>query len=215
MNKSQHVSSDRPLKPNISELKLIRFSQHGDRDAFACLYDTYIERIHHYIYYRVYDREVAEDLTSLVFLRVWENLGTFKSGQAPFMGWLYRIAHNAVIDYYRTRKPFITLEDVDPQSLSHSDRVDESIDLTNLSQKLVTAMDGLTGTQREVLILQFILGPDHHGNCPQAPQGTGCHPCLANARPSETGRGPCHSHGPSLWVGTSCLPQMADEAFPD
>lgn len=158
MNKSQHVSSDRPLKPNISELKLIHFSQHGDRDAFACLYDTYIERIHHYIYYRVYDREVAEDLTSLVFLRVWENLGTFKSGQAPFMGWLYRIAHNAVIDYYRTRKPFITLEDVDPQSLSHSDRVDESIDLTNLSQKLVTAMDGLTGTQREVLILRFIWG---------------------------------------------------------
>ena len=158
MNKSYPVSSGKPLGPDSSELKLIRFSQDGDRDAFACLYDTYIERIHHYISYRVYDREVAEDLTSLVFLRVWENLGSFKSGQAPFMGWLYRIAHNAVIDYYRTRKPLIPIEEVDPRKLCHSDRVDESIDLTNLSQKLVTAMDGLTGTQREVLILRFMWG---------------------------------------------------------
>ena len=158
MNKSQPVSSGKPLGPDISELKLIRFSQHGDRDAFACLYDAYIERIHHYIYYRVYDREVAEDLTSLVFLRVWENLGTFKVGQTPFMGWVYRIAHNAVIDYYRTRKPLIALEDVDPQNLSHSDRTDEGIDLMNLSQRLVMAMDGLTSTQREVLILRFIWG---------------------------------------------------------
>ena len=150
--------SDGPLAPDISELKLIRFSQRGDRDAFACLYDTYIERIQHYIYYRVNDRDVAEDLTSLVFLRVWENLGTFKIGQTPFMGWVYRIAHNAVIDYYRTRKPFVPIDDVDPRDLSHSDRVDESIDLTHLSQKLVTAMDGLTATQREVLILRFIWG---------------------------------------------------------
>lgn len=158
MNKSYAVSSGKALGPDINELKLIRFSQHGDRDAFACLYDTYIERIHHYIYYRVYDREVAEDLTSLVFLKVWENLGTFKSGQAPFMGWVYRIAHNAVIDYYRTRKPVIALDDIDPRKLNHSDRVDESVDLTNLSQKLVAAMDGLTSTQREVLILRFIWG---------------------------------------------------------
>lgn len=158
MNKRQHVSSGKPLGPDINELKLIGFSQHGDRDAFACLYDAYIERIHHYIYYRVYDREVAEDLTSLVFLRVWENLATFKVGQTPFMGWVYRIAHNAVIDYYRTRKPLIALEDIDPQNLSHSDRTDESIDLMNLSQKLVKAMDGLTSVQREVLILRFIWG---------------------------------------------------------
>ncbi len=158
MNKSYPVSSDQPLEPDISELKLIRFSQRGDRDAFACLYDTYLERIHHYIYYRVYDRDVAEDLTSLVFLRVWENLGTFKSGQAPFMGWLYRIAHNAVIDYYRTWKLSIPLEDAHPRNLSYSDRVDQSIDLTNLSQKLVKALDGLTSVQREVLILRFIWG---------------------------------------------------------
>jgi RNA polymerase sigma-70 factor (ECF subfamily) len=140
------------------ELSLVRFSQDGDRDAFACLYEANLERIHRYIYYRVYDQQVTEDITSLVFLKVWENLGSFKGGQIPFAKWLYRIAHNTVIDYYRTRKPTVALEDVHPLQLSHFDSVDEKIDTTILSRDLMAAMDVLTSTQREVLILRFVLG---------------------------------------------------------
>lgn len=144
--------------PAVSELSLIRFSQNGDRDAFARLYESHLDRIRRYVYFRVYDRELSEDLTSLVFLKVWENLGTFKSGHIPFLGWLYRIAHNTVIDYYRTRKTVIPLEDVDPLKLSYSDRVDEKIELNIFSQELAEAMKVLTSTQREVLILRFIWG---------------------------------------------------------
>jgi RNA polymerase sigma-70 factor (ECF subfamily) len=158
MKKSHPVSSVGSWGPDISELNLIGYSQHGDRDAFACLYGTYIDRIHRYIYYRVYDREVAEDLTSLVFLRVWENLGSFKIGCTPFTGWLYRIAHNAVIDYYRAHKTLVPLEDCYLQQLGHSDGVDEKVDVSFLSQRLVKAMDALTHTQQEVLILRFIWG---------------------------------------------------------
>jgi RNA polymerase sigma-70 factor (ECF subfamily) len=140
------------------ELDLVRFSQNGDRDAFACLYEANLDRIHRYIFYRVYDQQVTEDITSLVFLKVWENLGKFKGGQVPFAKWLYRIAHNTVIDYYRTRKPTVALEDVHPLQLSHFDRVDDKIDINILSQKLMAAMDVLTSTQREVLTLRFIVG---------------------------------------------------------
>src|ERR1044071_6299092 len=107
MINSHIVSSNRSLGTAVSELKLIRFSQQGDRDAFGCLYETYLDRIHRYIYFRVMDPEVAEDITSLVFLRAWEKLETFQSGRSPFAGWLYRIAHNAIIDHYRTRKASI------------------------------------------------------------------------------------------------------------
>lgn len=141
-----------------SEMNLIRFSQNGDRDAFASLYETHLDRIHRYIYYRVYDQDTAEDITSLVFLKVWEKLDTFQGGQIPFAKWLYRIAHNTVIDYYRTRKPVIALDDVDPLKLSHSDGTDESIDIQILSHTLLEAMDELTDTQREVLILRFVFG---------------------------------------------------------
>jgi len=154
-----HVfSSDGPSGVAQSELNLIRFSQGGDQDAFACLYETNLARIRRYIYFRVFDHELAEDITSLVFLKAWENLDTFQGGQIPFINWLYRIAHNTVIDYYRTRKTVVPLEDVHPLHLSHSDRVDEQIDITILSHKLADAFSDLTQTQREVLILRFIWG---------------------------------------------------------
>jgi RNA polymerase sigma-70 factor (ECF subfamily) len=153
-----NVSSNRPSSTVHSERTLIRFSQGGDRDAFASLYKAHLEQIHRYIYFRVSDRDVAEDITSLVFLKVWQSLGTFNGGQIPFAKWLYRIAHNAVIDYYRTRRVVASLEDVHPLELSYSDRVDEKIDIHILSHKLVEALKTLTHTQQEVLILRFIEG---------------------------------------------------------
>lgn len=158
MATTYNVSSNRPSGTIRNELNLIRSSQSGDRDAFACLYETHLDRLHRYIYFRVFDRELAEDLTSLVFLKAYEHLGTFKSGHIPFVGWLYRIAHNTVIDYYRTRKTVVPLEDVDLLKLSHSDKVDEKLDLNLCSEKLAEALDQLTSMQREVLILRFIWG---------------------------------------------------------
>jgi RNA polymerase sigma-70 factor (ECF subfamily) len=158
MNTTHNASSKGPSNQVLSELNLIRFSQGGDRDAFACLYETNLARIHRYIYFRVFDHELAEDITSLVFLKVWENLGSFQGGQIPFANWLYRIAHNTIIDYYRTQKTVIPLEDADPLRLSYSDGVDEKIDINTLSHKLVDALQELTQTQREVLILKYIWG---------------------------------------------------------
>lgn len=141
-----------------SERSLIRFSQRGDRDAFGLLYETYLQRIYRYVYFRVFDRELAEDIASLVFLKAWEHLDSFEGGQVPFAKWLYRVAHNTVIDYYRTRKPVSALENVHPLRVSYSDGVDEKIDISIFSSHLVEALNELTDAQREVLILKFIEG---------------------------------------------------------
>lgn len=158
MTKTYNLSSSGSLGTAKKEMKLIRFSQHGDRDAFACLYATYLDRIHRYVYFRVADADVAEDITSLVFLRVWENLATFQNGRFPFAAWLYRIAHNAVIDHYRSRKHVISLEEANPVELNYADEVDEKLDLKICSKELREALQELTGTQQEVLILRFIFG---------------------------------------------------------
>ena len=101
---------------------------------------------------------MAEDITSLVFLGVWENLKTFQSGRSTFAGWLYRIAHNAIIDHYRAKKPLISLEEINPLKLSYADEVDENLDLKIRSQELSEALKQLTCTQQKVLILRFIFG---------------------------------------------------------
>ncbi len=142
----------------LNEVMLTWYSQRGDQDAFASLYDTYRAGIRRYILIRVADPELAEDLTSLVFLKAWENLNTFRTGRSPFAAWLYRIAHNAVIDHYRTSKTVVSLEEAAPLQLSFSDEIDKKLDLQILAQELLQGLKVLTGTQQEVLILRFILG---------------------------------------------------------
>lgn len=158
MATTHDVSSNRPLSTVHSELNLVRSSQNGDRDAFASLYETHLDRIYRYIYFRVFEHQLAEDLTSVVFLKVWEHLDTFKSGDVPFLGWLYRIAHNTVIDHYRTRKATVPLDDVHPLQLSLADGMDDKLDLEILSRQLMEALEKVTSTQREVLILRFLWG---------------------------------------------------------
>ena len=67
--------------PLGDELKLVRRSMHGDSGAFAHLYDAYFDRIYRYIYFRVVDDEVAEDISSQVFLKAWEKIGSYQPGQ--------------------------------------------------------------------------------------------------------------------------------------
>jgi RNA polymerase sigma-70 factor (ECF subfamily) len=158
MTKTYDFSFNRSPGTVVNERKLILQSQQGDGESFACLFDAYLERIHRYVYFRVQDAELAEDITSLVFLKAWEKLGSFQNGPSPFAGWLYRIARNAVVDHYRTAKKVISLEDVDLLKLGYSDEVDEKLEMKVRSQELSEALNELTRTQQEVLILRFVLG---------------------------------------------------------
>jgi RNA polymerase sigma-70 factor (ECF subfamily) len=158
MTRTDDVSCSAAPDSVLSERKLITFSQHGDQDAFASLYNAYLERIHRYVFFRVFDPEVAEDITSQVFLRVWENLNTFQSGRSVFAAWIYRIAHNAIVDHFRKRKIVLSLEEVHPLKLSYTDEADDKLDRKIRSQELAQALKELTGLQREVLILRFIFG---------------------------------------------------------
>jgi len=158
MDVANNFSSSRTLEPVMDELKLVRLSQLGNQEMFARLYDAYMERIYRYIYFRVTDDKLAEDITSQVFLKAWGKLDTYRTGQSPFVAWLYRIAHNAIIDHYRTRKVAISLEETNAVELSHVDDVDEKLDLQIQLRELREALQGLTEKQQQVLILKFIDG---------------------------------------------------------
>lgn len=142
----------------LNEQTLILHSKNGDQEAFACLFDAYLERIYRYVYFRVQDEELAQDISSLVFLRAWENMHKFQNGPSPFAGWLYRIAHNAVIDHYRVTRKMISLEEVDASKIAYSDEVDETMERKVRSRELSQALMELSHTQQQVLTLKFILG---------------------------------------------------------
>ena len=146
------------LNPATDELKLISLSQQGDAEAFARLYSCYLERITRYVYFRVTDHELAEDITSRIFLKMLEKLDTFQVRQSPVIAWLYRMAHNAVIDHYRTKKTFVSLDDVHPAELRQEDGIEEKLELQIKSQQLRAALQLLTEEQKRVLVLKFIDG---------------------------------------------------------
>ncbi len=145
-----------PINTN-SQRDLLKLAQSGDSEAFAQLYDECVERIYRYIYFRVTDEQTAEDLTSQVFYKAWENLDRCKSTGAPFIAWLYTIARNAVIDHYRTRKHTVALEEAVSLTSDAPDPEDE-VELQFKTEALREALDELTSEQRQVVVLKFISG---------------------------------------------------------
>lgn len=140
--------------PLEDERRLVDLAKSGDGDAFGQLYEAYFDRVYRFIFFRVSDDQIAEDLASQVFLKAWENLQRYHP-RGPFLAWLYAIARNTVIDNYRTRKPVISLEDAAPIA-SQDDRLDDRMQLEFEMNSLRQAMQRLTDEQQEVIMLKFI-----------------------------------------------------------
>jgi len=93
--------------------KLIKEAQTGNQQSFTKVYDIFFDRIYRYIFFRTKQSEEAEDLTSLVFLKVWQNLGKYKVRKnTKFSTWLFQIARFTLIDYYRKQKSELDIEEV-------------------------------------------------------------------------------------------------------
>ena len=153
-----NVSTSQFLNPATDESKLISLSKQGDPEALASLYACYVERITRYVYSRVTDHQLAEDITSRIFLKMLEKLDTYQVGQSPVIAWLYRMAHNAVIDHYRMKRTFVSLEDLHQAEAKQEDGIEEKLELQIKSQQLRAALQVLTEEQQRVLILKFIDG---------------------------------------------------------
>ncbi len=86
--------------------------------AFAGLYDRYLKPVYRYFFLRLGNRPEAEDLTSQVFLAALESLPGYRRG-SPFRAWLFGIARRKLADYYRLRRPQVSLEQVGDLSAVH------------------------------------------------------------------------------------------------
>lgn len=143
--------------PLPEERQLVQSAKSGDTEAFARLYDAYLEYVYRYVYFRVSDDETAEDITSQVFLKAWEHLDRYQPGGSPFLAWLYTIARNQVIDHYRTRKETVSLDEA-VFVPAKDQAVDEQVQSRFQLQALRDALQFLTEDQQQVLILRFIAG---------------------------------------------------------
>jgi RNA polymerase sigma-70 factor (ECF subfamily) len=138
------------LKEKIAFLKL----KNGDPEAFGFFYDKYVKQIYRFILLKVSNTQVAEDLTQDVFLKTWQHLVDQKS-LSHFRAFIYRIARNIVIDYYRQNNRQALPIDEMPEDILPTDKVvdlDSSLDVENIKKYLAK----IKPQYQEILILRYI-----------------------------------------------------------
>lgn len=150
------TSSDKPKRRNQpGEARLIQRAQQGDRQALGELYNRHVDLIYRYVYARVRDEAVAEDLTAEVFVKALEGLPEYEARGYPFQAWLYRIARARTVDYYRRqeRRREVTLDETLPAERPHPD---EFVEMADRWGRAIDLVAQLTDDQQDVLILRFI-----------------------------------------------------------
>lgn len=163
---SMDVTMQRPLPqantgPAATEEDLVRAARAGDANAFADLYERHLDAIYRYFYYRLGHHEDAEDLTEQVFLKAWQALPGFRERGVPFLAWLYRVAHNLLIDHRRTARPAADVDQLAPR-LPHPRDAGDLVASRDEVGALVQAIAQLSPVEQSVVVLRFVERLDHH-----------------------------------------------------
>ncbi|HLH24858.1 MAG TPA: sigma-70 family RNA polymerase sigma factor [Chloroflexota bacterium] len=132
---------------------LARRVSDGDSEAFQTLYESHLDTIYRYVYYKVGNGQLAEDLTQQIFMKAWEAINRYQWRELPFQHWLLRLARNTVIDHYRSTKP-TNASLLDP--IGDGIDPEEELAQSEMIHTLQEAVRQLPDEQREVIVLRFI-----------------------------------------------------------
>lgn len=123
------------------------------QDNFILYYNQFKDKIYNYFFYRVgFDRLLAEDLTSEVFVKALKSFDNFDKNK-KFQPWIYTIAHNHLVNHYAAYKRLEPLESVEPVAVQYSDRSAEN---NYELDRIIKIIDRMDSNDREVLRLKFI-----------------------------------------------------------
>jgi len=142
-----------------NEKKLFNKIRKKDKVAFIQAYDLYIDDIYRFIYFKVSTKEEAEDIASTVFLKTWNYIQNQKIKKSKSLkALLYTISRNLVIDYYRTKKTELSINDEN----NNIDIVDEkqniikNIELSSDFDFIKTSLLKIKSEYQEVILMKFI-----------------------------------------------------------
>ncbi len=136
------------------EQSLVQRAQKHDQEAFARLYEEYFDKIYRYIALKIGNRVEAEDITQQVFVKALNSISSYKWQGLPFSAWLFRIAHNQVVDYLRkkTRQSTVSLNE---SFMASKDNPYSTTEKKMDIEQMVMATRKLTAAQQEVILLRF------------------------------------------------------------
>lgn len=152
-----------PSDPANEVWSLVERAQRGETEAFGLLYDRYFDTVFRFIYFRVGNRQLAEDLTADTFLRALKRIGSFTWQGRDLGAWLVTIARNLVADHFKSGRYRLEVTTGDVLDADREDRGLEGspeaavVDhITNVA--LLTAVKQLNPEQQECIVLRFLQG---------------------------------------------------------
>ena len=122
------------------------------RANLEALYRDNFQKVYNYAYYRLLDPAQAEDLTSAVFIKAVENFDRYDPSKAKFSTWIMSIAHNALIDYYRTRRVNATLDDLGAYEPACEDNYPA---LDDHAKEVARLLSFISEEDREIVYLKY------------------------------------------------------------
>ncbi len=138
---------------NVSEV--VERARSGSPEAIGSLYTSFSPQIYRFLYFRTGDPQLAEDMTGDVFLKMVQALPDYHLEGIPFQAWLYQIARNQAIDYYRRVRSHPVVE-IDENLDWEPDDLEATIDFHFSCRELADGLAKLDETYRDVLLLRFI-----------------------------------------------------------
>lgn len=152
------MSTDRPVSTVIYAEDLVRRVRANEPLAFDELYARYSPRVFGYLFQRLNgNAEEAEDLTADVFTRIYEKIDAFQPQGAPLSAWVFRIAHNRLIDSVR-RRPRAAQVGLDEAPEVASGPSFGDVDQHVALEQIKSGLEQLTHEQRQVIVLRFLEG---------------------------------------------------------
>lgn len=138
----------------LDDSTLLKRAREYDPHALAEIYDRYAEPIYRYLYRYLGNAHVAQDLTSEAFLRLLKVLGTSRAPRDQLQGWLYRVAHNLAMDWFRQQAKGHPAP-LDEELAVDGDSPPSRVEADQLQQQLREAIHQLTPSQQQVIVLRF------------------------------------------------------------
>jgi len=138
----------------MNDLEIIVWCQKWDFTNFWVLYDKYIEKIYNFIYLKTYDKEVSEDLTSDTFYKLLNKIDLIDtSWKHSFNSWIYKIAYNNIIDFYRTKKEELNIDNL--YDLWVDEDIWKKIDDKEKIKEVFNYINWLKKEHRDILVMRL------------------------------------------------------------
>jgi len=138
---------------------LVKRAQAGEAEAFAEIYDQYVDQVFRYLSFRVGNRSLAEDLTSETFLRALRRISAVSWQGRDLGAWLVTIARNLVADHYKSSRYRVEVTIADMRDADRAEDGPESEVLDRLTNvALLDAVRQLSAEQQECIVLRFLQG---------------------------------------------------------